>query len=154
MRANAVVAIIRTVGERSFEACRDLLSRQVSSDAVEVVSEHPFENALVRTYEIGIERGARWTMTLDADVLLRDGAVAELIEEAETLPENYVEVAGRIHDKLTGDYRPAGHHIYRTCHLKEALSAIPPAGKEIRPDRKSTRLNSSHIQKSRMPSSA
>ena len=30
----------------------------------------------------------------------------------------------------------------------------PNAGKEVQLDRKSTRLNSSHIQKSRMPSSA
>jgi hypothetical protein len=134
MKANTVVAIIRTAGERSFEACRDLLLRQVSADAVEVVCERPFENALVRTYQIGIKRGARWTMTLDADVLLRDGAVTKLIQEAEALPENYVEVQGLIHDKLTGEYRSAGHRIYRTRYLKYALSAIPPAGKEIRPE--------------------
>ena len=37
----------------------------------------------------------------------------------------------------------------------EVQVVITPAGKEfITPDRKSTRLNSSHIQKSRMPSSA
>jgi len=33
-------------------------------------------------------------------------------------------------------------------------SGVPTAGNENFPDRKSTRLNSSHIQKSRMPSSA
>ena len=34
------------------------------------------------------------------------------------------------------------------------VAAIFPLGQALRPDRKSTRLNSSHIQKSRMPSSA
>ena len=36
----------------------------------------------------------------------------------------------------------------------KASSAIPDDGRYVITDRKSTRLNSSHIQKSRMPSSA
>ena len=34
------------------------------------------------------------------------------------------------------------------------VSGLPPYDREVNTDRKSTRLNSSHIQKSRMPSSA
>ena len=64
---------IRSAGERTFEACRELVRKQVPANSVEVVDECPFEKALKRTYEIGILRGAKWTMTLDADVLLRKG---------------------------------------------------------------------------------
>ena len=41
------------------------------------------------------------------------------------------------------------HHL-----LAIARSKVPSLGRLARVDRKSTRLNSSHIQKSRMPSSA
>lgn len=129
-----VVAVIRTAGERTFEVCRKLLLEQVPAEDVEVVCERPFEKALIRTYKIGIERGAQWTMTLDADVLLRDGAVEKLIAEAEALPDECLQIEGRILDKLTGLYRQAGHRIYRTRFLPDALSEVPVLGEEIRPE--------------------
>ena len=50
------------------------------------------------------------------------------------MPENYLQIEGRIHDKLTGLYRPAGHRIYRTRYLERCLKEIPPDGTEIRPE--------------------
>src|SRR5690606_39569755 len=70
---NDLVVIVRTAGERTFELSHSLLLAQVPADRVLVVDERPFEKALRRTYELGIEHAARWTMTLDADVLLRPG---------------------------------------------------------------------------------
>src|SRR5262249_84141 len=84
--------------------------------------------------EVAIQRGARWTMTLDADVLLREGAVEHLVAEAEAMPDNFLQIEGRIHDKLTGLYRHAGHRIYRTNYLERALQEIPPVGTEMRPE--------------------
>jgi hypothetical protein len=130
----AAMFVIRTAGERTFSACRRLLLKQVPPSCVAVVIEQPFEKALRRTYEIGIQRQAKWTMTLDADVLLRDGAVKEFIEEAESMPENFLQIEGLIHDKLTGLYRPAGHRIYRTRFLERCLKEIPTNGTEIRPE--------------------
>jgi hypothetical protein len=132
--SNNVVVVIRSSEERTFEACRELVMKQVPVNAVEIVRECPFEKALMRTYELGIRRGAKWTMTLDADVLLRETAVAGLVAEAEKLPDNYLQIEGLIHDKLTGLYRPAGHRIYRTQHLERCLKEIPHEGTEIRPE--------------------
>ena len=42
----------------------------------------------------------------------------------------------------------------RISQFAERLNEVPGVAKESTQDRKSTRLNSSHIQKSRMPSSA
>ena len=58
--------------------------------------------------------------------------------------------------------RPDGYHDISTLFLKIALAdevRLTAQPREVvvhceHPDRKSTRLNSSHIQKSRMPSSA
>ena len=45
-----------------------------------------------------------------------------------------------------------GYRVSKEMMLEDALGIIPQLPKAL--DRKSTRLNSSHIQKSRMPSSA
>ena len=56
---------------------------------------------------------------------------------------------------FVGPPRPDGRHelasVMQSISLCDELTLSPAAGKA---DRKSTRLNSSHIQKSRMPSSA
>lgn len=132
--ASGLVVVVRTAGERTFEACRALLLRQVPEQTVHVVDERPFEAALRRCYQIGIESGAEWMLTVDADVLVRDGAARELLGVAEQLPERYVQVEGRIHDKLKGGYREAGHRVYRVKHLAKALAAVPAPGEEIRPE--------------------
>jgi hypothetical protein len=129
-----LVVIIRAAGERTSQVCRELLGMQIRGDAVEIVNETPFEAALRRTYEIGLQRGAKWTMTLDADVLLREGAVAELVAEAERLPQHFAQIEGLVHDKLTGLFRKAGHRIYRTRLLTKALEALPPSGSQVRPE--------------------
>ena len=130
----SLVVVIRTVGERTFEVCRALLLKQVPTDVVEIVNECPFEKAVQCTFEIGIRSGAKWTMTLDADVLLRDGVVKDFVAEAEGLPENYIQLEGLIHDKLTGIYRNGGPRMWRTQHLKDALQQIPASGTTIRPE--------------------
>ena len=133
--ANSIVAVIRTTGERTFEVSKGLLEQQLTSDAVVVVSEAPFEAALKRTYEVGVERNARWTLTLDADVLLRKGAIDQLRAAAEQKPANAFELQGRVHDKMLGTYRRAGPRVYRTEYLHHALRQIPEPGAEIRPER-------------------
>lgn len=130
----SLTIVIRTAGERTVEACKSLLLHQVPACSVEIVNERPFECALLKTYEIGIDRGSKWLMTLDADVLLRDGAVSKFLAEAENMPDNYFQIEGRIHDKLTGQYRQAGHRIYRTSMLRKAIGVIPHSGTEIRPE--------------------
>jgi hypothetical protein len=130
---NAAV-IIRAAGERTRDLCAQLARNQVGPDAVEVVSDQPFERSLRLSYETGIGRGGKWTMTLDADVLLREGAVAQLLAEAEALPPDFAQIEGLVFDKITGTFREAGHRVYRTALLPLALNQIPAPGTEIRPE--------------------
>ena len=73
-------------------------------------------------------------MALDADILLAPNAIVELIRAAELMPPHYVQVQGRIWDKILGMYRQAGPRIYRTELLQRALEYVPEAGSEIRPE--------------------
>lgn len=126
--------VVRTAGERTREACLELVRQQVGPESVQVVSERPFELALRKSYETGIDQDRKWTMTLDADVLLREGAVRRLVAEAEAMPADFVQVEGLVFDKISGSFREAGQRVYRTALLPLALEQIPAAGAEIRPE--------------------
>jgi hypothetical protein len=101
---------------------------------VSLVSEVPFESALRSSYEEGIRAGKPWTITLDGDVLPGDGGIARLLDDALKMPSHFFELKGRIYDKVTGVYRPAGHHIYRTEFLPRALQQIPKPGSQLQPE--------------------
>jgi hypothetical protein len=126
--------IIRTAGERTAGICRDLVVKQAPWATVEVIGERPFEAALRKSYETAIQINAPWTMTVDGDVLLRRRAVQDFLDAAEDLPSDFIQIEGRIHDKILGTYRQAGHRIYRTSLLPRALELVPNPGTEIRPE--------------------
>jgi hypothetical protein len=94
----------------------------------------PFESALTESYRIGIESGAKWLMTLDADVLLRDNAIRDFLSEAEAMSEDFFHTEGLVYDYLTGMFRKAGHRMYRTASLSEAMKRVPLPGETIRPE--------------------
>lgn len=129
MTSESVLVIVRSVGERTTDACIRLAQQQTSADQVVCVNAHPFSEALRRSLEMGLDAGQRWTLCLDADVLLGPAAIPNIIKEAEALPENTFLVEGRFADKLLGHFREGGIHLYRTSLLATALSEV-----EFRPD--------------------
>jgi hypothetical protein len=127
--------VVRAAGERTTRAATNLARAQLASaDDISVVQEVPFEAALRASYLAGLRSGKKWMMTLDSDVLLRPGAIVDLLAEAERLPPYYAQVEGRVFDNLAGLLRPAGQRIYRTELLKVAIGLIPEPGAEIRPE--------------------
>ena len=128
------IVVIRTAGERTFDLCKKQVLLQVAETDLHIVREYPFEAALRRCYELGIKSGAQWMMTVDADVLLCDNAIAELLSEAIKLPESFFQIEGLVLDKLSGKHRKAGHRMYRIKYLQIALQNIPPNRLEIRPE--------------------
>jgi hypothetical protein len=115
----SVQVVLRCAGERTEAAARALL--EAEGAPVEAIREVPFAGALRRGLEIGAESGADWTWCVDADVLIRPGALAALRAEAEAVPDRFV-TCGRVVDRLMGQVRYAGNHLYRTSLIPEALS--------------------------------
>lgn len=136
--------VIRTAGERTFEACKSLVLKQIPEDHLHIVNERPFEVALRRCYQIGLESNAKWMITLDADVLLRENAIAGLLSEAEAMPTDHFQIEGMVLDKLTHRFRWAGYRCYRVKYLQAALSLLPADRAEIRPE--STTLEKMMVQ--------
>jgi hypothetical protein len=127
--------VIRCANERTQSVSWKLARHQAQADGeLSVISEVPFEAALRAAYEAGIRAGKEWTITLDADVLLNNGAIARLLEHAQQMPAHFMQLEGLVYDKIVGRYRSAGHRVYRTELLPRALRHIPEDGSEIRPE--------------------
>ena len=129
-----LVVVIRSAGERTESVCKELVLREVDESQVHVVRLVPFEAALKESYRIGIESGSKWLMTLDADVLLRENAITDFLSEAEAMSDKCFHTQGLIFDKFLGQYRSAGHRIYRSALLPKAIDLVPNDGVQIRPE--------------------
>lgn len=131
---DSVTVIIRSANERTEELCVHLVKEQIPADRVVMIHERPFTAALRRAYEIGLDSGSTWTLCLDADVLIRTGAIRDLVEEVSALPGHTFGGSGFVFDKLRGGRRQGGLHLYRTSLLPKALPAIPDPSTDLRPE--------------------
>ncbi len=129
-----VIVVIRSVGERTEAACRELLAQQVPKDNIVTVSNAPFSATLADSYRAGIDRELPWTLCIDADVLVGPGVVGKLLEAAAKAEDAVCEMQGYMLDKLFGVRRAGGIHLYRTSLLSKALRLIPREGEDIRPE--------------------
>jgi len=125
--------VVRHVGERTLELCRDILKRQ-SDASVELISATPFSETVRLGFEAGLRAGKKWTLFLDADVVPTEDCVQRLFDVAESGKETLFEAQGLIVDKVFGVRRPAGNHIYRTAFFEEALTLLPQNAGSLRPE--------------------
>lgn len=120
-----VVTVIRTNGERTAAVCERLVREQ--ADEVHVIAIKPFTAAVVRCFEIGLESGADWLMTVDADVLVRPGAIRELWAYAGSMRPAVCEYQGLILDRLAMTERVAGPRMWRVSALEQLLPLVTDA---------------------------
>ena len=126
--------IIRSSGERTLALCRHLIETQVPEENIIVITESPFSRAVKCTFELGMERDLPWTLAIDADVLVADGGIAQLLEIAGKVGDDIFEVQGEILDKLFGGPKPGGPHLFRTSFLNKAITLMPIEGVSMRPE--------------------
>lgn len=132
---NAVTMIIRTVGERTEEACRASIRAQGVDDAqIVTVREAPFSKAMRVGFEAGIAAGRDWTFCIDADVIMRPGSIEAMMKQAVLQPANIFELQGLVLDKLFVTLREAGNHLFRTSLLPQMIELIPEEGLSLRPE--------------------
>lgn len=119
-----VTLVVRECGERTAEACVALLAEIFPGQPIARVTGDSFVATLKKSLQCGLEEARRWTLCIDADVLVLP-AVKNFISEAKCLPEHFVEAQALVADKLLPACRPAGNHLYRTTHIARALACIP-----------------------------
>jgi hypothetical protein len=130
-----ITVIIRCAGERTLNVCKELIIEQgIPTNQIFETHTVPFSKALKLAYQIGIKESRKYTLCIDADVLMHNTAIEDLYNEFEKLDQNICEVQGLVMDKFFGGPRPAGNHMYRTALLENALKCIPEEGTDIRPE--------------------
>lgn len=130
-----VSVVVRSVGERTEAACKRLiLTQNVPPESVFSIHEFPFSKALSVGFEIGLVEAKKWTIFVDADLLLRGGSIQKMVASGERAPGNVCELHGYVLDKFFGGARMGGVHLYRTSLLELARGLIPKEGENIRPE--------------------
>jgi len=131
----SITIIIRSVGERTEAACRAAILRHgIDPSQVILVREAPFSRAMRVGYQAGVDAGRPWTFCIDADVILRPGAIAAMLSHAQRQKPNVFEIQGFVLDKLFISLREAGNHLFRTASLPELIACIPEEGSALRPE--------------------
>ncbi len=129
-----VSCVVRTIGERTANACVSLLKSFFGQDNMAVVSRDPFSEALKSSLRAGLEMDRKWTLVIDADVLIHSPGLAAMLKDRHVLPENTFMYHASVMDKFFTRYRRAGNRLYRTAHLNRALALLPD-GHPLRPER-------------------
>lgn len=131
---SSVQIIVRAAGERTELCCQRICEEIVGSENVAVIHEAPFEQALAKMCDVAVERAAKWTLSVDADVLLDVEATKAALQLAENSDSQAFHFQPPIVCNLFGGIRLAGVRLFRTEHLRRFKELIPPSGTEMRPE--------------------
>ena len=135
MTLSDVTVVIRAAGERTKELCAAIVAEQLGDPTkVHIVCERPFHKALQRSIEIAVAEDAKWSVFLDADVLLRRNALHDMLTELENAPRPFYMMNFLILDRGFCGFSYGGVHCYTTKLLEEAYQFIPMASTEQRPE--------------------
>lgn len=134
MNIEDITVVIRSSNERTEKACLNLIAEQISKENIFLIHEKPFYKAVKKNFEIGIKQGKKWTLAVDADVLLTRQAIQSMIETASKLGDKLYIYQGYVLDNILVKYREGGPHLYQTKHLQQALSYLTTNQTVLRPE--------------------
>jgi hypothetical protein len=129
-----VILVIRSVGEKTEKVCYDIACDQVGEENVIIIHEKPFWKAIKKTFELGVSSNKKWTLALDADVLLKENAVDEMILNAKKYGSKLFVYQGWVTDKIFGANRSGGPHLYYNENINFGISINVNDTKELRPE--------------------
>lgn len=129
-----VTVVIRSSGERTERFCQHIIEKQLTGNNVFVINERPFWKAVKRTFEIGLSCGRKWTLAVDADVILSKSSIERMIEKAELIDFKLFAFQGYVYDKIFDKAREGGPHLYRTSALNDALTCLESNKDSLRPE--------------------
>ena len=130
-----IACIIRSVGERTTDACTSLLHEALGEDTpFRIVQVQPFTEALRQTIRTGMEFACSWTLVIDADVLISRAQLQTFLALRAQLPPEAFMLHACVWDKFFGRARWAGNRLYRTSLLACAESCVGKEGENLRPE--------------------
>ena len=129
-----VTVVIRYAGEATLQSLKNQVSQEVDKKNIFVIEEKPFSKAVEKTFSIGISNDKKWTLALDADLLLLPNAVEKLLHSGSKFSDKLYVYQANILDWFKEGLKYGGPHLYKTCNLKEALSFVEQNENNLRPE--------------------
>jgi len=126
--------IVRAAGERTADYCCAELVRQSTKSSVERIELTPFWRTLREGLEHGLNSGAPWVLSVDADVIPAIDAVHRVTGWIDRCDANVGVISGMIQDKLMGGIRYGGIRLYRSSVIPLMLELMPAQGENVRPE--------------------
>jgi hypothetical protein len=128
------IVIVRTVGERTTDACLRIVRDQVPGRNVRVLTVRPFAQSVVQGLRTAARERPEWLFTLDADTLLIGDAVARLRRMCELVEPSVFHVKGLLLCRVYGGAQPRGFHAFRGSMLDEAMTHLDAVNDTTRPE--------------------
>lgn len=126
---------VRTIGERTEKCLIDRIKDEFPSIQLAVASDYPSSKTLEKAFHLALESGKRWSIQLDADLLLMPAALQKMFNALRELHQNVFAVRFLIADPLLGTVRFAGNQTYRIDYIPYALPFAKKSHEKLRPDR-------------------
>lgn len=133
-KLNDITVVVRAAGERTLKVCMDLIMHEVDTQNIFVVEEKPFSKALEKTFKIGMDQNKKWTLAIDADLLLLPNAIKYIVDGGAKYSDELYVYQGKILDKFRGDLKHGGPHLYNTRNLSVGLKALEKTKHNMRPE--------------------
>lgn len=111
--------VLRYSGERSLPLAHKALRDQ--THRFTVIEEYPYTQAMLKTFEIGIEKKTPYLLALDADLILNPGALNKILQETKKAFErnpNLFFLNFSVSDKFVGKIA-AGCHVYNNAYSSQ-----------------------------------
>lgn len=146
---SSLSVVVRSCGERTSDLCRHTLLKEFQNsdlpnvDNISVVGSRSFVETLILSLQNGINADCQWHLVVDADVIPNTDGVRNLLEWTHRVPSNVSVIQPHVVDKLLGQNRPAGVHLYRCSYLQQLIELSPLIPNSVRPE---TALLTRHSQ--------
>lgn len=132
-----VLVIVRSSGERTEKACIHRLQEIFGKQSVVLIKGIvPFSEAVRESFKVALEADKKWTLVVDADVLLSDNIVSflELCNEYSQEHKKAFAFGGLLYDKFLLQNRVVGAHLYRTKYIGKAMKYVDAGSRKLRPE--------------------
>jgi hypothetical protein len=127
---------IRSIGERTEDVCRHSIQvNGIDPGNIHLIKNiSPFSRALVVGYERAIEQGKKYSVFVDADMILLPNALSCMLMAFDCLPARAFCMIPACYTYTTGIISSGGPKVYRTSLLHHAIPLVPHEKQSLRPE--------------------
>lgn len=149
IRSFSLEIFVRSANENTEAECINRLKWAFPSCRISLIKEKPFYRALRKGIELASASSCQWSLVIDADVLVDEEKIVDMVRFAIETNKNVFAVQGYVIDYFMAAPRMAGNHLYRNEFLSEALmlleNSVDP--RTVRPE--TTLINQMESEKKR-----